>query len=54
MTDGWLGTYNIFLSELVFFPIGLNDHWFLAAIDNQQNTISIYDSLPITAGPLKL
>ena len=46
MTDGWLGTHNIFLSELVLFPIGLNNHWFLAVIDNRQNSISIYDSLP--------
>ena len=46
MTDRWLGTHNIFLSELVLFPIGLNNHWFLAVIDNRQNSISIYDSLP--------
>ena len=46
MTDGWLGTHNIFLFELVFFTIGVENHWILAAIDNRQNTISVYDSLP--------
>ena len=46
MTDGFLGTHNIFLFELVFFPIGMDSHWVLAAIDNRYNTISIYDSLP--------
>ena len=46
MTDGWLGTHNIFLFELVLFPIGLDGHWFLPAIDNREKTISIYDSLP--------
>ena len=35
MTDGWLGTHNIFLFELEFFPIGVEDHWILAAIDNR-------------------
>ena len=30
MTDGWLGTHNIFLFELVFFPIGVDSHWVLA------------------------
>ena len=46
MTDGWLGTHNIFEFELIFFPIGGNNHWYLAAVDNRENTITIYDSLP--------
>ena len=36
---------DIFLLDLVLYPIHLGTHWCLAVVDNRAHTLSYYDSL---------